>query len=129
MTGPIVFISHLRVRAGMVDALRSAFAEVSAEIEADRPGTVVYLAFASEDATEVRIVHVFPDASAMDRHMIGVAERSARAREYMETTAFEVFGQPSAGVAEIMQQAAGGGVSVTHMPDPIGGYLRAGPYR
>jgi quinol monooxygenase YgiN len=127
MTGPIVFISHQRVRPGMLDAVRSAFAEVSAELEADKPGTVVFHAFASEDETELRIVHIFPDASAMDRHMVGVAERAARAREFMETTAFEVFGRPSAGVAEMMQQAAGGGVSLTLMPDPIGGYLRPAP--
>lgn len=124
MTAPIVFISHQRVRPGKLEGFRSAFASVSSAIEADKPGTVVFLAFASEDSTEVRIVHIFPDAAAMDRHMVGLAERSALAREFMETTAFEVFGRPSDGFAEIMRQAAGGGVSSTVMPDPIGGYMR-----
>lgn len=124
MTEPIVFISHQRMLPGMLEDFRAAFATVTAEIEADKPGTVLFLAFASEDAAEVRIVHVFPDAAALDRHMVGVAERSAHARTFMETTAFEVFGRPSAGFIEAMERAAADGVSLTFMPDPIGGYLR-----
>jgi quinol monooxygenase YgiN len=124
MAGPIVFISHQRVRPGKLEGFRSAFASVATSIEADKPGTIVFLAFASEDETEVRIVHMFPDAAAMDQHMVGVMERSALAREFMETTAFEVYGRLSARFAEVMRQAAGGGISLTVMPDQIGGYVR-----
>ena len=67
MAGPIVFISHQRVKPERFDEFAAFFAEGSKAIEADKPGTVVFLAFTDLERGETRIVHVFPDAAAMDR--------------------------------------------------------------
>jgi quinol monooxygenase YgiN len=122
--GPIVFISHQRVKSGRFDEFVAFFAEGSKAIEADKPGTVVFLAFADAERGETRIVHVFPDAAAMDRHMQGADERSARAYEFLEPMEIDVYGAPSAGVVTEIQALVGHGVKVTLMPEPIGGYLR-----
>ena len=45
MAGPIVFISHQRVKPERFDEFAAFFAEGSKAIEADKPGTVVFLAF------------------------------------------------------------------------------------
>jgi quinol monooxygenase YgiN len=78
MAGPIVFISHQRVKPGRFEAFAAFFVEGSKAIERDKPGTLVFLAFTDPERGETRIVHVFPDAEAMDRHTQGAAERSAR---------------------------------------------------
>jgi quinol monooxygenase YgiN len=124
MSGPIVFISHQRVKPGKFDEFVAFFAEGSKAIEADKPGTHVFLAYADLDRGETRIVHVFPDAAAMDRHMQGADERSARAYRFLEPLEIDVYGVPSAGAISEIEGLAGHGVKVTLMPESIGGYLR-----
>ena len=125
MAGPIVFISHQRVKPGRFDEFAAFFTEGSKAIEADKPGTVVFLGFSDVDRGETRIVHVLPDADAMDRHMQGADERSARAYEFLEPLEIDVYGSPSAGVVAEIQALAGHGVRVRLMPEHVGGYLRA----
>lgn len=124
MAGPIVFISHQRVKPERFDEFAAFFAEGSKAIEADKPGTVVFLAFTDLERGETRIVHVFPDAAAMDRHMQGADERSARAYEFLEPMEMDVYGAPSDGVVSDIKALAGHGVTATLMPELIGGYLR-----
>ena len=124
MAGPIVFISHQRVKPGRFEEFAAFFADGARGIEADKPGTVVFLGFTDIDRGETRIVHVFPDADAMDRHMQGADERSAKAYEFLEPLEIDVYGSPSPGVVAEIEQLAGHGVRVRLMPDLVGGYVR-----
>src|SRR6476619_359146 len=92
MSGPIVFISHQRVKPGRFQEFATFFSEGSEAIEADKPGTIVFLAFADADREETRIVHVFPDAEAMDQHLRGADERSAEAYQFLEPLEIAVAG-------------------------------------
>jgi quinol monooxygenase YgiN len=127
MSGPIVFISHNTVKDGKLEGFREAFGEVSVALEAERPGTIVYLAFADEDGSRVSVVHVFPDASAMGRHLQGVQERMAKAVGFIETTGYEIYGAPSEPVLEAMHGfAQSEDVALQVQPDHVGGYVRPG---
>ena len=126
MSGPIVFISHNRVKAGKLEGFRRFFAEGSKAIEKDKPGTVVFLAYADEDGANVDIVHLFPDAAAMDRHMEGVAERVGASDEFIEGVGVELYGSPSEPVLEMMRAFASPQAPLTVRPEPVGGYLRPG---
>jgi len=128
MSGPIVFISHQRVKAGRFEEFAAFFAYGSKAIESDKPGTVVFLAFADQGRGETRIVHVFPDAAAMDRHLEGADERSARAYEFLEPLEIDIYGAASASVISRIHALAGDSVIVRLMPELVGGYLRpSGP--
>ena len=125
MSGPIVFISHNVVKDGKLEGFREAFGEVAVALEAEKPGTVVYLAFAEEDGSEVSVVHVFPDAEAMGRHLQGVQERMAKAVGFIETTGYEIYGAPSQPVLEAMRAfAEAEGVPLRVRREYLGGYLR-----
>ena len=124
MSGPIVFISHQRVKPGRFQEFATFFAEGSKAIEADKPGTIVFLAFADADREETRIVHVFPDAEAMDQHLQGADERSAQAYQFLEPLEIDVYGSPSPGAVAEIEALAGRGVNVTLMTESIGGYVR-----
>ena len=128
MTQPIVFISHSAIKDGQLEAFR-AFIRTGAEaLEADKPGTVVFLAYLDEDASEVSIVHVFPDADAMNAHLQGVEERSTAADAFIETKAYEIYGSPDEPVLQRMRAfAEGSGVPLTVRPEHVGGYVRARP--
>ena len=124
MSGPIVFVSHNRIKDDKLDAFRTFFHEGSRSIEQDKPGTVVFLAYADEEGQTADIVHVFPDAEAMDRHMDGVAERVGASDQFIEGTGVEIYGSPSRPVLEMMQAFATQRAPLTVRPELVGGYLR-----
>ena len=124
MTDPIVFISHSVVKEGKLGALEEFTKETFPVLEAEKPRTVLHNGFIDEDGTHVHFVHVFPDADAMDQHMLGVAERSGRADEFIETQGFEIYGTPNADTLAMLRQAPG--IDVVVRPGNLGGYIRLG---
>lgn len=125
MFDPIVFISSHRIKEGKLEGFKEHYRQGTELLKEEKPGTVAFLSYVDEDGDEVRIIHVFPDQQAMDVHMEGVAERSEGAYEFLEPQAFEIYGQPSEGVMEMMRQSAEmRGMALDLRPEWIGGYLR-----
>jgi hypothetical protein len=125
MSEPVVFISHFGIKEGKLDDLRRHSAEVMEQLRAGKPRTVVFLAYLDEQGTEISFLHTFPDAESMDLHFEGVDERVAAAYEYLEPRGWEIYGRPNEGALEMMRQsAAAAGVTLTVLPDHLGGFLR-----
>ena len=126
MTQPIVFISHSAVRGGRVEDFRDFIRRGAPMLEADKPGTVAFLAYLDEDGSEASIVHVFPGADAMNAHMEGVQERAEQADAVIQTTGYEIYGSPDPQVVQMMRAfAERSGVPLTVHPEHVGGYLHA----
>lgn len=127
MSDQIVFISRHKIKEGKLEGFRRYYRQGVEVMKDEKPRTVGFLAYVDEQGEEVSIVHVFPDQEAMDLHMQGVAERSEGAYEFLEPQGFEIYGQPSEGVLEMMIQSAEmRGMSLDLKPDRLGGYLRLG---
>lgn len=125
MTEPIVFISHHRIKEGRLEDLRKLSQESTPKLKESKPGTVVFLAYTSEDGGEVSFLHVFPNAQAMDDHMLGVAERTQSAYGMIQPRSFEIYGKPSRESLEMMKQsAAQAGAELIISADYLDGYLR-----
>ena len=124
MTGPIVFISCNKIKEGKVDEFRKHYTDSLPPIEAGKPGTLVQLAYESEDSTEVTIVRLFPSADALDAQLKGASDRSKRAYEFIEPVGIEIYGTPSSSALEMMKKIAGSGVVVSVSPQFIGGFIR-----
>ena len=124
MTEPIVFISTHKIREGKLEGFKERNRDVAEFLEANKPGTVAFLAYLNEDGTEVSTVHVFPNAEAMEAHMKGVGERAKGAAEFLEFDRLEIYGKPSDAVLESMRQAPGSGVTLRIKPEHLGGYIR-----
>jgi hypothetical protein len=125
MAGPIVFISHNRVREGQLGGLRRFMAEGTKVLEAEKPRTVVFLAYLDDTEAELTIVHAFADADSMDAHMEGVVERSAASFDFIESRGFEIYGRPSAVVRQMMADgAAAAGIELKIHPEYVNGFLR-----
>jgi len=126
MTQPIVFISHSSINGGDVEAFRRFIGRGAPALEADKPGTVAFLAYVAEDGSEATIVHMFPNADAMNAHLEGVQERSAEADAFIRTKAYEIYGSPDPRVVQMMRAfAERSGVPLTVRPGFAGGYLHA----
>jgi quinol monooxygenase YgiN len=124
MSDPIVFVSHSMVREGKLEALQEFTRGMFPVLEAEKPGTVLHDGYVDEDGTQVHFVHVFPDADAMDAHMVGVADRTGKAEEFIETYGFEIYGTPSADTLAMLRRAPG--IDVVVRPRALGGYIRLG---
>lgn len=124
MSEPIIFISNQKIREGKLEEYKALYREVVQRVKDSKPGTVAHLAYVNESGTQASIVHMFPDAEAMELHMQGVDERAQRASELVEYAGFVVYGRPTPRTLEIMQRAAGGKIPLELKNQPIGGYIR-----
>ena len=125
MPEPVVIISHFKVRGGKLEGFEELSRAVQLALEAEKPRTLAYLFYLNEDRSALTIVHVFPDADAMDVHAEGAGERAAAAYEFMEPAGWEIYGRPSAGVLEAMREAAAmSNVELVFQPQSMGGFLR-----
>jgi len=124
MSEPIVFITHHRIKEGKLEAFRKFNQEGFQLIQEQKPATLVLLAYAGADGSEVNFVHIFPDAEAMDLHFQGADERAKKAYEFMQPMSMEIYGSPNEGVLESMKQIAESRVSVSIDTDHLGGFLR-----
>ena len=127
MSEPIVFISHFRVKEGKLDGLKQLHQKATEQIEADKPGTLAFLAYLNEEGTEVSFIHVFPNAEAMDRHTEGAGERAKVAFEFIEPTRREIYGVPSDQVLAMLRPPEGSAITLSVEPQIIGGYIRFKP--
>ena len=119
-----MFISHFTVKAGKLDSLKLLAQEVAARMEAEKPHTLVYLDYLTDQGTQATFVHVFADPEAMDLHFEGADERSRAAFEYMDPNGWEVYGQPSEAASGTMRQmATSAGVPLTIHPDYMAGFV------
>ena len=100
------------------------FSENIKFIEAGKPGTVAHLAYINEDGSQVTMIHVFPDAEAMDMHFQGVGDRAKKAFEFIEIVRYEIYGRPNDAVLERMKQFASSGAGLDLHLEHMGGYLR-----
>lgn len=124
MPGPIVFISHNRVKPGRLAELGELSRAVFAAIETDKPATAAFLGFVDEDESEVTFIHVFADADGFERHVEGSDERTEAAYEFIEPGSIELYGEITETVLTVFRRMAEAGVEVKVQPDLIGGFLR-----
>ena len=113
MSEPIVFLSHLKIKDGKLEAFKQASREIFEMMEASKPGTLVHLGFVNEDGTNISFIHVYPIAEAMDDHMGGVEDRATKALEFLDTIGCEIYGAPSGQVMQMMEQFAGSGITLS----------------
>lgn len=95
VSGPVVYISHFRIKEGREDDWWNSVDQVLPGLEVGKPRTVFQSFYTNETGATVSIVHVFADSAAMDAHMEGALARARTAYDYLEPIGFEVYGEPS----------------------------------
>jgi quinol monooxygenase YgiN len=128
VSDPVVFVSHFAVKEGRLDDLKRLSAEIVGQLEADKPGTLAYLMYLDEEGSRFTVAHCFTDADAMDRHFEGADERTSQAFEVVSPLGWEIYGRPSAtALGQMRLGAEAAGVTLTVLPDHVGGFLRLRP--
>ena len=125
MFEPIVFISHFKVKAGKAEEYKKLQHEIAEQLEVDKPRTLAFLSYLTDDLTQVTVMHVFGDAESMAVHFRGSDERSKAAYAFLQPHGWEIYGRPSEEVVESMRgAAAASGAALTLQPDYVAGFLR-----
>jgi len=127
MTDPIVFISRNRVKEGLFEDFRQHYRDSVPVTEAGKPDTLIQLAYVNEDATEVVIVRVFPNAEALDLQLKGADNRSKATYQFIEPTHVEIYGTPNPYAMQMFDKVAGSEIEVSTKPQFIGGFIRSRP--
>ena len=127
MSEPIVFVSTHRIKEGKLDEFRQLSRKMTPLIEEGKPNTVFFQSYLNEEGTELTIVHVFPDAEAMDLHLQGADERSGSAHEFIQPQHFEIYGPASAQAMAMLRGEAGPGIGLTVKPQNLAGFIRFQP--
>jgi hypothetical protein len=125
MAEPIAFISHFRVKRGKAAEVRAMFAAGATQLAVAKPQTAAFLGYLDRRGAALTIVHLFPDAAAMDLHFEGADERSRAAYDLFEPAGWEIYGTPSpAALATVKREAEEAGVPLTLAPTALGGFTR-----
>jgi quinol monooxygenase YgiN len=125
MPGPIVFVSHHRIKPGRAAELKALTKEMWTAMKAEKPRTLMNLSYFNEDETEVAFLHAFADIEAMQLHWQGADDRTQQAYEYIEPIGFEIYGDAGEQITEGMRsEAATGGATLTLVPEFVFGWLR-----
>ncbi|HJP65144.1 MAG TPA: hypothetical protein VKA30_02440 [Actinomycetota bacterium] len=128
MAGPIVFVSHHRIKPGKADELKALTHELWATMKQEKPRTLMNLSYVNEDETAVAFLHAFADVEAMQLHWQGADERTKQAYEYIEPIGFEIYGDAGEQIVEGMRsEAATTGATLTLSPEYVTGFLRLAP--
>lgn len=124
MAEPIIFISRNRIKEGKAADFRRHYLDSVPHTSAEKPGTLAQLTYENEDATEVTVIRLFPDADALDLQLQGASDRSKKTYEFIEPVSIEIFGDPNPSTVERMKKIAGSGIIVQISPRYLGGFIR-----
>jgi hypothetical protein len=124
MTDSIVFIIRHRVKEGMFEVFKNHYQNSIPLAKTSKLGTIIQLAYINDDATEVDVIRVFPNAKALDLQLKGADQRTQTTYRYIEPTSIEIYGTPNRFTLEIIKKVAGPSVEVRVKPQFIGGFIR-----
>ena len=126
MSDPVVFISRMAIKEGMLEDFKRVSRDNAAALDAGKPETLVFLLYIDDGGSQLSIIHVFADAAAMDRHVAGAAERSRQAFQYLVPRGWEIYGEPSASVVDSLRaSAAAAGVELRIYREFVSGFLHS----
>ena len=124
MSEPIVFIARQKVKEGKLEAYKQLVMDVVNFVKPNKPNTLVFLNYLSDNDSDVTQIQVYASAEAMEQHVQGLGEIAKRSYESMDVVSFEIYGSPSEATLTMMANLAKSGVPVKISPHFNGGYLR-----
>jgi hypothetical protein len=127
MKNPIVFIIRHRVKEGMFEVFKNHYQNSIPFAKTSKLGTMIQLAYITDDAAEVDVIRVFPNAEGLDLQLQGADKRTQTTYRYIEPTSIEIYGAPNPFAIEMIKKVAGSDVQVNVKPQFIGGFIRNKP--
>jgi hypothetical protein len=121
-----VLIATHRLKPGAMAAERARIPELVEFLETHEPRLIAFNEYADEEAEEVTVVQIHPDAESLRFHTEVVGERAARAyAETLDATlSIELYGDPGDELRATLRRQAGDRFRLTVKPHLLGGFTR-----
>jgi hypothetical protein len=94
MSQPIIYVDTSEVRAGRLEELQAAMSDLAGFVEANEPRLLAYQVYFSGDGTRMTVLHIDPDAEALEFHMTVAGPKFAPIGEFIDMLAIDVYGDP-----------------------------------
>ena len=121
-----VLIATHRLKPGALAAERERVGELVDFVESREPRVIAFSEYADDEAEEVTVVQIHPDAESLRVHTELIAGHAERAyRETLDATlSIELYGDPGEEVIASLRRSAGERVRLTIRPHLLGGFTR-----
>jgi hypothetical protein len=113
----LIYVDRSEVRAGKLDQLRVAIAELADFVAANEPHLISYAAFIDPDGQHMTVTHIHRDAASLDTHLAVAGARFAPFADLVRLLRVDIYGAPSeSALAGLRQKATllGGATVVVH---------------
>jgi hypothetical protein len=102
----IAYLDTSEVRAGKLEELKAAMAELAAFVEQNEPRIISYCVYFSEDGSIMSVLHFHPDVASLEFHMKVAGPKFPPVAPLVKLRTIEIFGRPTEGlVAQLRAKA------------------------
>ena len=117
MAGPVVYVGSHTIQPGKAELAHAASADLASHLEANHPRYLHFQITISEDGERMTVLQVHADEESFVLHLKLAADKIAAAYDFLgETTAIDIFGNPSLDLATAIGGMAGSAPVTIHRP-------------
>ena len=91
----IAYLDTSEVRAGKLEELKSAMAELATFVEVNEPRILAYRVYFSADGSTMSVLHFHPDAASLEFHLQVAGPKFPPIAPFVKLRSIEVFGRPT----------------------------------
>jgi hypothetical protein len=117
MSQPIVYVDTSEVRAGRLDELKAAMAELTRFVEANEPRLLAYQVYFTDHDARMTVLHINPDPASLQFHLDVAGPLFGPIGEFITMLSIDVYGRPDEGIVARLRKKAetlGGGCVRIH---------------
>jgi hypothetical protein len=119
------YLDTSEVRAGKLEELKTAMAELAAFVEQNEPRIICYSVCFSEDGSTMSVLHFHPDVASLEFHLKVAGPKFPPIAPLITMKTIEIFGRPSEDlVAQLRAKAQLLGTGSVIVRDVHAGFAR-----
>jgi len=100
----IVYVDTSEVRAGRLEELKAAMADLAEFVEANEPRLLAYNVYFSDDGARMTVLHINPDSASLEFHMTVAGPKFPPIGKFINMLAIDVYGRPDDELVDRLRQ-------------------------
>ena len=126
MAGPFIFVSRYKLKPGKLESYKEWVTGLCAYVESKEPRMIAFNLYLDREGSSVTGVQVHPDAASMQSHMQVVRDYIMKAYgDFLESPDLMLVCGVSGAALEMIRQMTPPEVTISAMPQHIGGFTRS----
>jgi quinol monooxygenase YgiN len=106
VSDPLVVVDTSDIKAGKLEELRRAVAELAEFVDANETETISYQVFFGDGDRQMTVLQIHTDSASMERHMEVAGPVFAKFADLLVLRTIDIYGSPSEKVLELLRRKA-----------------------